>query len=936
MRPLTLTMSAFGPYAKETTIDFEQLGTSGLYLICGDTGAGKTTIFDAITFALFGSTANDGDSDSTLYSQFAEFGTPGYVDLEFELKGIRYKVHRTLFYERPKQGKTGVTTNKPTVELWEGVESGAIPQGILPITKKGEVTRRIEELLGLSQKQFMQIAMIAQGDFARLLEADTKERKEVFSTLFRTANAGVLQEMLKSQAASVEAEAKNIKDQARTEVMRAQGALKLMEELENWAQGEAATVADPLSVVEKLCKADESERAELSAVLAQFQKESSELERQRQLLERAQEIDDSIVRVTCQLPELESAVARAKNRYSDAQKNETQEHHLTAQSLAIEKEFDDYLAVDAQRENVNKAQAAEKSVQQAKDAAQAQESEAKAALDAADARIAQLAEVNTQRLGASEMLNGIQKKAESLERRIGACDNVAKLAKDYLNKTVDYNQLQKAAQDAKDCWSMADNARSNGVAGILAQRLQEGQPCLVCGATTHPSPAPLAEDMPTEDELNDLQEARDQAIEIRDAAAKKLSSAQGRYETAWNALDPEDQTALGTSFEFADQVAALAKKQVDTLKEMMKDEKCQRKALETKLDSLKALERESQELQQSVGTLKKAQEEAQAALKSALEQQGQASSALAAAKERLNTLASGLSYPSLDEARKAAQGFHDQAAELKRIREAAQKTLQENQQKLEQTAQQQLLLQEQRDKLSVPDKQAYQKDRDAWEAQGQALRDRQDALAERTAANSGVKKVLEELASRQDQIREEFKVLEPLGRVARREGIHKGLDFETFLQARWFDRVLAAANRRLSSMTQGRFALERSVESRDLRGATGLDINVFDAYTGKRRPASTLSGGEMFKASLSLALGLSDVVQSQAGGVRLDVMFVDEGFGSLDTESLGLAINALANLTGDSKLVGVISHVDLMRETIPKQIVVTRGKTGSEARLHLD
>ena len=147
MRPLTLTMSAFGPYAKETTIDFEQLGTSGLYLICGDTGAGKTTIFDAITFALFGSTANDGDSDSTLYSQFAEFGTPGYVDLEFELKGIRYKVHRTLFYERPKQGKTGVTTNKPTVELWEGVESGAIPQGILPITKKGEVTRRIASFL---------------------------------------------------------------------------------------------------------------------------------------------------------------------------------------------------------------------------------------------------------------------------------------------------------------------------------------------------------------------------------------------------------------------------------------------------------------------------------------------------------------------------------------------------------------------------------------------------------------------------------------------------------------------------------------------------------------------------------------------------------------------------------------------------------------------
>ena len=929
-------MSAFGPYAKETTIDFEQLGTSGLYLICGDTGAGKTTIFDAITFALFGSTANGGDNDRTMYSQFAEFGTPGYVDLEFELKGIRYKVRRTLTYERPKQGQKGVTTNNSTAELWEGVEAGAIPQGVSPITKKGEVTKRIEELLGLSQKQFMQIAMIAQGDFARLLEANTKERKEVFSTLFRTANAGVLQELLKSQAAAVEAEAKHIKDQARSEVMRAQGAPELVEELTAWAQGEAATVSTPLHVVEKLCKADESERAGLSAALEQFQKESSELERQRQLLERAQELEKSIAQVELQLPELKNAVMQAKAHSDETQKNEAQEHQLTAQGLAIEKEFDDYLAVDKQRKEVDQTKAAEKDAQQAKDAAQAQEAQAKDALDAAEARITQLAEVNRELLEASEALSGVQKMMDSLERRIDSCVQVAKLANDCLHRTAGYEQLQKEAQEAKDRWSAADSARSNGVAGILAQKLQEGQPCLVCGSTSHPSPAPLAKDIPTEDELDALEKARDRAIELRDAAGKDLSSAHGRYETAWNTLDVEDQTALGDDLKAVDRVATSATQQANALKGAMKEKKRQAHTLKAKLDSLKALENEAQELQQRMGTLKEAQRKAHEVCANALERQSQVASVLAAAKERLDTLASGLSYPSLSEAKKAAQSFYAQAAKLKQLREAAQKALQDTQQRYEKAAQQQQLLQEQREALSLPDKDVYQQRRAEWEAQNQELQIRQATLAERIAANNGVKRVLEELASRQDTIRDEFRVLEPLGRVARREGIHKGLDFETFLQARWFDRVLAAANRRLSSMSQGRFALERSVESRDQRGATGLDINVFDAYTGKRRPASTLSGGEMFKASLSLALGLSDVVQSQAGGVRLDVMFVDEGFGSLDTESLGLAINALTNLTGDSKLVGVISHVDLMRETIPKQIVVTRSKTGSEANLRLD
>lgn len=936
MRPLTLTMSAFGPYAKETTIDFEQLGTSGLYLICGDTGAGKTTIFDAITYALFGSTANGSDNDSTLYSQFAEFGTPGFVDLEFELKGLRYKVHRTLSYDRPKQGKKGVTTNTASAELWEGVEAGSIPQGIMPLTKKSEVTKRIEELLGLSQEQFMQIAMIAQGDFARLLEADTKERKKVFSTLFRTASAGALQEMLKSRAALVEAEAKQIKEQARIEAVRAQGVPELVTELVDWAQGEAATVSVPLKMVERLCEADERERAELSEVLEQSQVESRELERQRQLLERAQELEKSIVQVTRRLPELEDAVARAQAHYAETQKNEVQEHQFTAQGLAIEKEFDDYLAVDRQREEVKKAQTAEKDAQLAKDSAQTQEVWAKAALDAAEARISQLAEVNTRRLEVSEQLGGVRKEVESLERRLGNCGQVAKFAADYLNKMVDYNQLQKEAQHAKEHWFEADSARSNGVAGILAQKLQDGQPCLVCGSISHPSPAPLAHDIPTEDELQALQESRDRAIENRDRAGKILSSAQGRYETAWNALDLEDQTALGATPEAVDQVVISAKQHLVTLKEIMKDRTRQASNLQDELDSLKALETEAQELQQRLGTLKEAQEKAHQAFNTALEQQGKASSALAAAKERLDTLASALSYPSLNEAKAAAQKFNEQAAGLKQAREASQKTLEAMQQKLAQATQQQSLLHEQRTNLSVPDKDAYHKRLAAWEAQSRELRDQQGALAERTAANKGVKTALRTLADRQEKIRDEFKVLEPLGRVAKREGAYKGLDFETFLQTRWFDRVLAAANRRLSSMSQGRFTLERSTESRDHRAATGLDINVLDAYTGKHRPASTLSGGEMFKASLSLALGLSDVVQSQAGGVRLDVMFVDEGFGSLDTESLALAIGALTNLTGDSKLVGVISHVDLMRETIPKQIVVTRGKTGSEARLRLN
>ena len=926
MRPLRLTLSAFGPYAAEITLDLEKLGKGGLYLITGDTGAGKTTIFDAITYALYDHSSSGIREGSMLRCKYADDKTPTFVELEFEVHGVRYTVRRNPEYQRPKARGEGMTTEKADATL-------TYPDDRPPVTKAKDVTAAVQEIIGLDYNQFSQIVLIAQGQFTKLLNASTEERSRIFRKLFRTQRYAQLQERLQAEASVLNQQrtAQNAKldsllgglqfspEDPDAEALRALCAQTVPET--------ALALLDTLTA--RQAAALEEAGTALQATEAQLDTVQQQLGAAAQAQRLAQQLAARQAELAAAKPALDAARAEADRHAGDA----AQLDALTAQVTQAQSALAAYDALDALCRQQTEARDAARLAAAQAHKRRTQLDSLNAGLAAAETELVALADADTRLLALQTRSTQLAQRGEALaklEQRLADCQRQAKAA----HKAQESYRAAAAAQDeARARRDALERAFLDAQAGLLAESLTEGAPCPVCGSTHHPARALLPHTAPTQAQVEAARQTAAEADRQAQNASAAAQSALAAANEAKTSLRRDAETLLPERFTapegtvpltfalmtnvLAEENAALQTAQTDCKAQCRQtDADCRRKAQleadrQAKTRQRPALEQAAAEADRSAA--------AQNASADALE--GQIAERRAA-----------LPYPRRADAQAALDKLEADRRTLRTGMDTAQRKLKQAEQTVaaaeaavEALTAQQTAAQKELPARSTEELTAQQTE---LTAARETLRSREKQLSAQLLPNRKTAAQYRAAAEARQALESRWQWVSALAATAGGTLTSKQkIRLEAYIQMNYLDRILRYANTRLMQMTAGQYELER-IGAENQRSQSGLDLGVIDHYNGTRRSVKTLSGGESFKASLALALGLSDEVQSSAGGIRLDTLFLDEGFGSLDEESLELAIRVLSGLTEGDRLVGIISHVGALKDRIDRQVVVHKARTG--------
>lgn len=913
MRPLNLKISAFGPYAGCIDISMDDLGSQGLYLITGDTGAGKTTIFDAICFALYGEASGKNREASMFRSKYADPDMPTEVELTFLHSGKEYYVKRNPEYSRPKKNRTGWTKQAADAEL-------RTPDGRV-YTKVKDVTAAVEEILGINKEQFSQIAMLAQGDFLKLLLAETKQRQDIFRELFHTQLYQTLQYRLEDKRKEIYGKVEEGKRSVKQYILGIQvdkdDVLSL--EVEKAQRGDM-TVEDVVNLLDKLTDQDQTLKDRLDEELRKI---NDELEAVNKKIGAAQEIEkakkekaDSEEKLKTEEPRLKGLTAE----YNEAKAALKEKAALEKKATTIDAEIPDYDVVEKLRKEIEKLK--KDNGKNAADLTKMESERTEKADIFAKLRQEQLSFQDTG--AAVEIIKANLKKLE------GDAEEIADLSealqgyftdkKAYTQAQENYKKKDEAFQQANTLYESMEQAFRDGQAGILAEKLQDGEKCPVCGSTTHPHPAKRSDKVPSEKELDAAKEESGKARDQRDKAAEYASGIRKSLETQEKELRKKSKKVLNT--EDLDEAgvkineirdACLKKHAAEKKKLEAEQEKVKRKEQLGK--EIPLLEKEIEKLQSDIATQKASllAEEAKAGEK----------------EKQLTGLKKDLKFENKGDAVNAYKKLVGQAADLQEAYDKADKALVE---------QKEIVL---KLKAAVSEndkaiKAAKITDAETELEKQKELKRRQEECITRSRTvtgrlenNEATRTNIISQSEGIEEVERKHQWIKALSDTANGSLVGKDkIMLETYIQTTYFDRIINRANLRLITMTSGQYELIRLQEASKGNSKSGLDLGVIDHYNGSKRSVKTLSGGESFLASLSLALGLSDEVQSSAGGIQIDTMFVDEGFGSLDPEALDMAYKALAGLTDGNRLVGIISHVADLKERIDKQIIVTKEKSG--------
>lgn len=941
MRPEKLTISAFGPYADKTEIDFSRLGEGGLYLITGDTGAGKTTIFDAITFALYGQASGQVRDSAMFRSKYADIETETFVEFVFSYQGKKYQVFRSPEYMAPKKRGTGLTLRKAEAQL-------IYPDERQPVTKARDVTRAIEELLGLDYEQFTQIAMIAQGDFQKLLFAGTVQRGEIFRQIFHTGLYQQVQLKLKDAARSRYKDY----DEMRRSIAQYLDGVKFWQ-----AEG---TEAEEFTELKKVKFEGKLERS--LDLLKSFIDEGES--REEELLKQEQEVDQKLhamekkLHLSAQkrsleqkrefagkqlekvLPELEKISAEAE-KYKDTDKKceelgllirEKQEQLKKYQVLEqLQKELGEIGAQlekckTQQEVNIRHEQQLHKDMEQLKqERSQLENSE----LDLQKA--------------ITEKEKRTQRKAElnGLETGIREFRSLYEATKEQQKK---YQDAYEKAQQQREYYQQIFHSFLDAQAGLLAQELKENEPCPVCGSLSHPHPRRISPGGTVTQETLDNEKIKldklekfsvDQSLEagklkersnaswrqIVTSAEELLEDFQefrketkngngqaGDFMTVWNQMI----FMINREKEQCEKLLAESDRKIRKAQENIKRRKTAEKLLED-------LEKEKEKLQEKKNFCDR-------------EQAGLTIKASENEKQQKN-VAEEIRQTHLEDGKEVLE---------KEIKEKKQEyiDLKENSRKIKENLER---FQAEKERITSTIKTLEEQQKEIGEIREEEIREQySESTAQKTelaekrkelfSVQSGNLEIYQKVQKRREEMskaEKEYVWMKNLSDTANGSLNGKAkIELETYIQMAYFDRILRRANLRLLTMSSGQYELKRQEQSENRKEKAGLDLNVVDHYNGTERSVKTLSGGESFQASLSLALGLSDEIQASAGGIRLDSMFVDEGFGSLDEEALSQAVKALSSLADGHRMVGIISHVAELKERIENKIIVTKQCTG--------
>lgn len=913
MRPNKLIMSAFGPYAGKVCVELDKLGENGLYLITGDTGAGKTTIFDAITYALFGEASGQTREPSMFRSKYAAPETPTAVELYFTYGKKEYYIKRNPEYERPKSRGEGYTIEKAAAELH-------LPDGRI-VTKLKEVNSAVVEIMGIDRNQFTQISMIAQGDFLKLLLASTDERKKIFQKIFKTQNYFVLQERLKTESAKLGREYDLIKNRIEqyTEGIVCDDANPYFSEVCSAKAGNLTT-EEIAELLQKLISADEISGKEINDKRENLQKELDEVKARIIKAEDVLSAKADFEKNEIDLKTEAEKEIDLKGKLKDREENLPKIKEFTEKAAAIKAFLPDYDELSKKQKDFN-----ENKILIESGAENSQK--AKAGIEALADEITALTEESK-----SLEKSGEEKLSLEAEKKIkeDECSKLEKLSKDInaaqeltlkSDKALSYYSKKQAEAELLDA-ELKEKTRIylEAQAGILAETLTPNKPCPVCGSTTHPKIAIKPDDVPTKEELDEIQDRLNKANDIAGNARIEAGKLKGALNEKEQSVKLETKSLLGeVSFEEAKSIIAAKLAELSLLIEGFDTQiaEVQRKIKrKEKLDVI--LPEKKSALESAKEELSKIEDEVKA---KKIENE--------ALEKRIAELKAKLSFATKAEAETQIKGFSLEAENIQKAYDEVFKAVSENKEKLAalKSAKAEILKRISSGTEIDLDKEKENEGR-LEKAQTELDSKSKEVHSRKTSNSSALDNIRQKLGEIK-AVEENLTWMKALSATA--NGNLSGKEkimLETYIQMTYFDKIISRANTRFMIMSGGQYELKRRKEAENNRSQSGLELDVIDHYNGTQRSVKTLSGGESFKASLSLALGLSDEIQSSAGGIKLDTMFVDEGFGSLDDESLAQAIKALSSLADGNRLVGIISHVSELKDKIDKQIIVKKEITG--------
>ncbi len=913
MRPLKLTLSAFGPYAKKTVLDLEKLGNSGIYLITGDTGAGKTTIFDAITYALYGEPSGENRESTMLRSKYADDTTPTEAELEFLYNGLKYSVKRSPEYERQKSRGEGTTLQKADAEL-------TYPDGRI-VTKKNEVDKAIIDILKVDRKQFSQIAMIAQGDFLKLLLADTKDRQEIFRDIFKTGYYSFFQEKLKAEASLA------FKEKEALGASIKQYINDIICEPDSTWHNEFEKAKDDGMLTEDIIENLNILNADDTKNLKSYEKEVVKTEKRlfeiTEIISKAKETEKAVM-------ELEKCEAGIKTNEPLTQKLKKEYENCKLKQADIDK------ALKALTEIEVKLPQYDILDQKLKDAIIAE------------------SEIENKTLHLTKeqnFLENLKKDYESIKKELSALENTAtqklmlegeieKLTQkgnEYKNISDEYIELKnintqlveaqntytKSANEASILKEKAAKMRelfNNEQAGIMAQKLSDGKPCPVCGSLVHPNKAEFAPNAPDEIQVKAAEKNAENAQNTANQNSEKAGIIKGTYTALKASLENKIYALFGeTELNYA----------IELIENELKNLRTEFKALQAKLfEADKSLKRK-QELENLLPDTESKIKQYEKSIPEIREYISSKTTLLREIKNHIGQIKSNLQYESKDLAKSKINELVEFAEKIKNDIENAQKQYTDCEKQTSQLKAKCEQLKKLIDNGNKTDISPLYTAKDTLMEQKNTLTIALRQIHARLTANTATYENILKKSALLCKAENKWVWLKALSDTA--NGTLTGRErimLETYIQMTYFDQIIDRANSHLMRMSGGKYDLIRRSSAHSLKAKSGLELDVIDHYNGSIRSVKTLSGGEAFIASLSLALGLSEQVQMSAGGIKLDTMFVDEGFGSLDGETLDQAMRALISLANSNRLIGIISHVDELRNKIEKQIVVKKEATG--------
>lgn len=916
MRPLHLTISAFGCYANKCDLPLQNLGTEGLYLITGDTGAGKTMIFDAITFALYGETSGDIREPVMLRSKYALPETETYVEFTFLYHDKIYKVKRNPSYDRPKQRGEGTTTKAADAELY-------LPDGRV-VAKLKDVNAEIEAILGINREQFVQIAMIAQGEFKKVLHAKTEDRIEIFRKIFYTDGYKKFQDKVKADTNALRSD---IDGQNRdyafwlgsilVDDSDAEGASKLTA-----AKAGLLSMDETIEWLTGIIDANTAVYNENAGLLEVIVKKLAEINQQVGKAEQDKKSRDALALATERLPLEEASRDKALEVLETEKAKQPECENVKKQIVEIDSALPKYQQlqslIDTINANVEKCDTEVEKV----GTLEAKHTVDKAALDAAKEELRSLGDAGA----VAESLRGKQSTLKSrqtslLSLQTGATDYKS-LLKALEETQEEYRVKSEASQSLRADYESLHKAYLDEQAGVLAVELRPDEPCPVCGSTEHPTPAVLSSNAPIKSEIDKADKKAKTAEKETETASEAASTLKGQVVAKKKEIESMGAVLLG-EVAFDEIPSALTEALGSAEKELTQ-------ITEQLTEQEKKVARK-EKLNEEIPTMELTLVATTEGLTKARELVIFLTATIKVDTETRDKQAAELKFKGETEAKNAIAVLKAKQKDYEDALVVAQTVYDTAKTKAAGTATEIEILKAGLSDGEPLDLEVLQKQKETVEDSQTDSNEKNRKINICKSTNQTALTNIRKTAKMLTETEARYQWMKELSDTANGDITGKEkIKLETYIQIAYFDRIIARANLRLLQMSGMQFELKRR-DSAGKQSQSGLDLNVVDHHNGTERDARTLSGGESFIASLSLALGLSDEIQSNAGGIRLDSMFVDEGFDSLDDTRLSQSMQALIGISQANRLIGIISHVAGLDEKIDRQIVVTKEPTGSSS-----